>query len=82
MNPGPAGADQKRNAALLLSVTGAAAAGIGVGALLGDALRPTALAFLIVGFLAHLIGMIANRRAQLSKGYPFKWWEVGAYWLC
>ena len=40
------------------------------------------LAILIVGFLAHLVGMIGNRRAQLSTGYQFKWWEVGAYWLC
>lgn len=82
MNPTLGGADQKRNAALLLSVTGAAVAGIGVGALLGDPLRPVAVGILIVGAVAHLVGMIGNRRAQLSTGYHFKWWEVGAYWLC
>ena len=82
MNPGPAGADQHRNAALLLSVTGAAVAGIGAGGLLGEALRPIAAAILIVGIAAHLVGMIGSRRAQLSTGYQFKWWEVGAYWLC
>ncbi len=82
MNPRPGGADQKRSAALLLSVTGAAVAGIGIGSLLGDALRRIAVAILIVGILAHLVGMIGNRRAQLLTGYRFKWWEVGAYWLC
>ena len=82
MNEGPPGVDQKRNAALMLSVTGAAVAGIGAGALLGDALRPIAAAILIVGIAAHLVGMIGNRRAQSSMGYQFKWWEVGAYWLC
>ena len=82
MSPGPGGVDQKRNAALLLSVTGAAVAGIGAGALLGDALRPIAAAMLIVGIAAHLVGMIGNRRAQSSTGYQFKWWEAAAYWLC
>ena len=41
-----------------------------------------AVAILVVGILAHLVGMIGNRRAQLSTGYHFRWWEVGAYWLC
>jgi hypothetical protein len=76
------GAEQRRNASLLLSTTGAAVAGIGLGALLGDALRPEAVAILVMGIFAHLVGMIGNRRAQLSTGYHFRWWEVGAYWLC
>ncbi len=76
MNPRSGEADQKQSASLLLSVTGAAVAGIGVGSLLGDALRPIAVAILVVGILAHLVGMIGNRRAQLSTGYHFKWWEV------
>ena len=82
MKPVPGGADQKRNAALLLSVTGAAVAGTGAGALLGNALKPIAAAILIVGIAAHLVGMIGNRRAQSSAGYQFKWWEAAAYWLC
>ena len=57
-------------------------AGIGLGALLGEAMRPVAVVVLVVGALAHLVGMIGNRRAQLSTGYHFSWWEVGAYWLC
>ena len=60
MNPRSGGADQKRSASLLLSVTGAAVAGIGVGSLLGDALRPIAVAILIVGILAHLVRMLAT----------------------
>lgn len=75
-------AQQRRNASLLLSTTGAAVAGIGLGALLGQMLRPIAVAVLVVGILAHLVGMFGNRRAQLSTGYRFRWWEVGAYWLC
>ena len=66
MNPKPGEADQKRNAALLLSVTGAAVAGTGAGALLGNALRPIAAAILLIGIAAHLVGMIGNRRAQSS----------------
>lgn len=75
-------AEQRRNASLLLSTTGAAVAGIGLGALLGPILRPMALTILVVGILAHLIGMFGNRRVQLSTGYSFRWWEVAAYWLC
>ena len=82
MNPMSVGAEQRRNASLLLSTTGAAVAGIGLGALLGEAMRPVAVVVLVVGALAHLVGMIGNRRAQLSTGYHFSWWEVGAYWLC
>lgn len=82
VKPKPGGAEQKRNASLLLSVTGAAVAGIGVGALLADELRSTAVAILVVGILAHLVGMVGNHRAQLSTGYRFTWWEVSAYWLC
>ena len=82
MNLKAGGAEQRRNASLLLSTTGAAVAGIGLGALLGDALRPEAGGILVMGIFAHLVGMIGNRRAQLSTGYRFRWWEVGAYWLC
>lgn len=82
MSPRSGEAEQRRNASLLLSTTGAAVAGIGLGALLGEALRPIAVAALVVGVLAHLVGMIGNRRAQLSSGYHFSWCEVGAYWLC
>lgn len=79
---GLAGVDQKRNASLLLSTTGAAVAGIGLGALLGEELRAVALAMLMVGIVAHLVGMIGNRRAQLLAGNHPQWWEAGAYWLC
>lgn len=75
-------AERKRNAALLLSTTGAAVAGAGLGALLHEMLRPIALAIVAVGLAAHLVGMVGSRRVQQQAGYGYARWEIAAYWLC
>lgn len=75
-------AERQRNAALLLSTTGAAVAGAGVGALLGERLQWIAVLVLVVGITAHLVGMVGSRRLQQQTGYRHTRWEMAAYWLC
>jgi drug/metabolite transporter (DMT)-like permease len=74
--------ERRRNAAQLLSTTGAAVAGIGVGALFGEILQPFAVAILVVGLVAHVAGMIGSRRAQRAEGYRRSPLELAFYWLC
>ena len=74
--------DTARNAAALLSTTGALTLGVGVGALLGGAIGRAAWVLAAVGLTAHLWGMVANRRLQQDRGYGFARWETAGYWLC
>jgi hypothetical protein len=73
---------RQQNAALLLSTTGAALGGVGVGVLLSDFLDSLGIAILLIGLLAHGVGMLGSRRVQRAQGHDFSWLEVGAYWLC
>ena len=75
-------AQRQRNAALLLSTTGAAVAGAGLGALFGETLQPIAVLVLAVGIAAHLVGMVRSRGIQRRAGYRYTRWEIAAYWLC
>ena len=74
--------NRRENAAMLLSTTGAAIAGAGFGLLFSRLLQPYGGAILIVGIVAHLVGMISRRRAQASQDYVRAGWEVAAYWVC
>lgn len=74
--------DRRQNAAMLLSTTGAAIAGAGFGLLFSRLLQPYGGAVLIVGVVAHLVGMISRRRAQASQGYVRAGWEIASYWIC
>lgn len=76
------GLGRQQNAAMLLSTTGAAVAGIGFGIIFGERLLPYGAAILAVGLVAHLVGMVSNRRAQQADGYVQAIWEIVAYWLC
>ena len=75
-------AEGRQNAAMLLSTTGAAIAGAGFGLLFSRLLQPYGAAILSVGIIAHLVGMIARRRAQTSQGYLRARWETTSYWIC
>jgi hypothetical protein len=75
-------ASRRQNAAMLLSTTGAAIAGAGFGLLFSRLLQPYGAAILVVGIIAHLVGMVSKRRAQQSQGYVRARWENAAYWLC
>ena len=74
--------DRLENAAMLLSTTGATIAGAGFGLLFLWLLQPYGAAILIVGVVAHLIGMISKRRAQASQDYVRAGWEIASYWIC
>lgn len=74
--------EARRDAAALLSTTGAAVAGAGVGALLSSALERIATPLLIVGIAAHLGGMVGSRRLQAGGGSKPPRWATAAYWLC
>lgn len=82
MDQRDASTDTARNAAALLSTTGALVLGVGVGALLGDAVGRVAWILAAVGLVAHLWGMTASRRLQRDRGYRFARWETAGYWLC
>lgn len=63
-----------------LSTVGAGVAGIGLGALLAEALQVTAPALLVVGLAAHLVSMMGRRRLDVVR--PAAWWETVLYWGC
>ncbi|HEU4649944.1 MAG TPA: hypothetical protein VFS49_00880, partial [Croceibacterium sp.] len=67
-----------RNAASLLSTTGALVLGIGLGALLGDRLGAVAWLLAASGLAAHLWGMVAARRIQQRQRHRFAAWETWA----
>jgi hypothetical protein len=75
-------AEKARNAAALLSTTGALVLGFGLGALLGRSLGSAAWLVAAAGLAAHLWGMAAGRRVQRGEGHRFARWETWAYWLC
>jgi membrane-bound ClpP family serine protease len=74
--------DRRETAAMLLSTIGAAIAGAGFGLLFSRLLQPYGGAILIVGIIAHLVGMVTRRRAQASENYVRAGWEIASYWIC
>ena len=72
-----------RKHADLLSVTGAAVAGLAAGAWLADAIHPVFLPMLIAGLLAHAVGMTAQHRLDRKSGaLPVVWqWLYGVCWI-
>jgi hypothetical protein len=63
----------------LLSVTGAAVAGLGLGAVFHNFLQPVAILLALAGLASHAIGMWG--RSQLASENPPLWQSV-AYWSC
>ena len=74
--------DHARNAALTLSTVGALVLGVGLGALMDSAVRPLAWPLAGIGLVAHLSGMVGNRRALRDEGHVFAAWETWSYWIC
>lgn len=72
-----------RKRADLLSLTGAAVAGVAAGAWLADAIRPLLLPMLVAGVLAHAVGMTARHRLDRQAGaLPAVWqWLYIACWI-
>jgi hypothetical protein len=65
----------------LLATTGALVAGLGAGAIAARALAPLAVMLLIVGGIAHAIGMTGRHRIDRAMG-PLPGWFRALYWLC
>ena len=72
-----------RKRADLLSVTGAAVAGLAAGAWFADAIHPVFLPMLISGLLAHAVGMTSRHRLdRKSAALPAVWlWLYGLCWI-
>ena len=66
----------------VLSTSGAAVLGAGVGLLLDRWLAPVALALVIAGAAAHAWGMYSRHRLDSSAGIARARWEEPVYWLC
>jgi uncharacterized membrane protein HdeD (DUF308 family) len=75
-------AERARSALTSLSTVGAALAGLGLGALMAPTLSGVAAALLVVGVIAHLIGMVGLRRKLFAADYRPPLWQRLAYWLC
>lgn len=75
-------AERRRNSYSLLSVVGAGIAGAGVGSLFASWLLELAWPILVVGLIAHSVGMLGMRRAMLDDGYRPSRWEQVTYWGC
>jgi len=74
--------ERGRAALMILSTSGAAVAGVGVGALFSRALLPLAWVMVVVGLVAHLLAMVGLRRRLSLVGYRPPLWQQFTYWLC
>jgi predicted PurR-regulated permease PerM len=72
---------RERKRADLLSITGAAVAGVAAGVWFADAIRPFILPTLAVGLLAHAVGMTARHRLDREAGPLPRVWQL-LYVLC
>lgn len=72
-----------RKRADLLSLAGAAVAGLAAGAWLADAIRPLFLPMLVAGMLAHAVGMSARHRLdRQASPLPAVWqWLYILCWI-
>lgn len=74
---------RERKRADLLSITGAALAGIGAGAWLADRISTVILPVFVSGVLAHAVGMAARHRMDRGNGpLPAVWqWLYVLCWV-
>jgi hypothetical protein len=66
----------------VLSTSGAAVLGAGVGLLLDRWLAPLALPLLLAGMAVHAWGMYSRHRLESDSGVRRAKWEGPLYWLC
>lgn len=85
IDPTPTGEGARRlawNRGSLLSSVGAGLAGIGLGTIWPQLLAGIGGLLLGLGFVIHVAGMFAKRRAERSDRYEPKPWEKITYWSC
>jgi F0F1-type ATP synthase assembly protein I len=66
----------------LLSSLGAGVLGAGIGILLTNILGSYALPILVLGLVAHTIGMTKKHSLEQQGNKIRVWWVEGLYWLC
>ena len=71
-----------QSSARLLSTVGAGVAGIGLGVVLAGAINRLGVPLLVIGLVAHLVGMVGNWRIEMAGDYHPAAWERLAYWGC
>ena len=74
--------NRSRAALASLSAVGAAIAGFGVGVLFAGPMAAVAWPAMIVGIVAHLVGMLGTIWVQASEDYRPSAVESASYWLC
>lgn len=86
-SPAPRGVDTRRQRARLkraelVSATGAAVLGAGVGALIAAYVGRYAAVLVIVGTTLHAWGMRERHRLEREDGVERVWWYEALYWSC
>jgi hypothetical protein len=65
----------------LLSSLGAGVLGAGIALLLANLLANYAIPILLLGIVAHMVGM-SQKHALEQQGNTSVWWVEGLYWFC
>jgi hypothetical protein len=66
----------------LLSSAGAGALGAGLALLFAEALKPYGATILVVGLIAHGLGMFQKHQLERQETSVRSWWVEVLYWLC
>jgi len=66
----------------LLSSIGAGVLGAGIALLLATILARYAVPILLLGLVAHSVGMFQKHRFEQSGERARVWWVEALYWLC
>lgn len=77
----PAHTAQIKKAELLSSI-GAGVLGAGIALLLARIIAPYAVPILLLGLVAHSIGMFQKHRLEGQGEHVRIWWIDALYWFC
>jgi hypothetical protein len=66
----------------LLSSLGAGVLGAGIALLLSNLLASYALPILLLGIVAHTVGMSQKHALEQQGDNTRVWWVEGLYWFC
>jgi hypothetical protein len=76
------GSEARLKRAELLSSVGAGILGAGLALFIPDTLAPYKLAIVVLGLMAHAVGMFLKHRAERATSARRIWWAELLYWLC
>lgn len=66
----------------LLSSVGAAVVGAGLALFFADTLGQHKLAILVLGVVAHAVGMFRKHQLEGRNSIGRVWWSEALYWIC